>query len=53
LPSQNGAIERIITSRSPSSLLNGNSIAMPRSKPSMITYITTATPMMPAQINGR
>src|SRR6266446_3227564 len=42
LPSQNGAMEFIIWSRSRSVSANGNNMPIPRSKPSRITYIATA-----------
>ncbi len=53
MPSQNGATEFIIWSRSRSLFANGNNSAMPRSKPSRITYIATAMPITAAQITGR
>src|SRR6266853_2068030 len=53
LPSQNGATEFIIWSRSRSVSANGNKMPIPRSKPSRITYIATASPMIAAQITGR
>ena len=53
LPSQNGATEFIIWSRSCSVSANGNNMPIPRSKPSKITYIATASPMIAAQMTGR
>src|SRR5262245_45634291 len=46
-------MEASICSRSWSLRANGNRMPTPRSKPSRITYIATAMPMMPAQISGR
>src|ERR1700704_7211941 len=53
LPSQNGATEFIIWSRSRSVSANGNKMPIPRSKPSRITYMATASPMIAAQMTGR
>src|SRR5262245_7479653 len=46
-------MERVILSRSLSLRADWNRIPIPRSKPSMMTYITTAVPMTAAQIRGR
>src|SRR5262245_24387308 len=46
-------MDRVIRSRSLSLRVDGNRIPMPRSKPSIMTYITTAVPMTAAQIRGR
>src|SRR5690606_11647733 len=43
----------IITSRSAVSWKKGNRMPIPRSKPSITTYIMTPNRMMTAQINGR
>src|SRR5438309_1796145 len=51
-PSQNGATEFIIWSRSCSLSANGNKMPIPRSNPSRITYIATAQPMIAAQPPG-
>src|SRR5690606_38405840 len=53
LPSQMGATVFIITSRSPSLGKNGNKMPIPRSKPSITTYISTPKAIMPAQINDK
>ena len=53
LPSQNGATVLTIRSRWRSCRKAGNRMPMPRSKPSRITYMATATPISAAQITGR
>src|SRR3954469_2260816 len=52
LPSQIGATENIMRSRQVSLWAWVNMIPTPRSKPSAITYMTTAKPSAPAQISG-
>src|SRR5215212_5160352 len=52
LPSQTGATESIIRSRQLSDRAEVNRIPTPRSKPSTITYIATATARSPDQIKG-
>src|SRR5690606_19020852 len=53
LPSQTGATVFIMTSRSAASGKNGNSRPIPRSKPSITTYIITPNRMMMAHSSGR
>src|SRR5882757_502270 len=53
LPSQTGATVLTMVSRSPLSRTKGNRMPMPRSKPSMTTYIIKAKAMMTAQMIGR
>src|SRR5690606_25096022 len=53
LPSHTGATVFIITSRSAVCWKKGNRMPIPRSKPSITTYIMTPNRMMTAQINGR
>ncbi|MNY07083.1 hypothetical protein D3C86_1398680 [compost metagenome] len=53
MPSQTGATVFIITSRSVLPGMNGKRMPMPRSKPSMTTYIMMPKMMITAQISGR
>ena len=56
LPSQNGAIEPIIASRSASPGASANSMPTPRSEPSMTTYIAmlkaTASPSRTGRLDA-
>jgi hypothetical protein len=52
LPSQIGATESIMRSRQFSFRAALNRIPMPRSNPSAMTYMPTATAISPAQMTG-
>src|SRR5258705_10890836 len=53
LPSQTGATVFTRVSRSPRSRMNGKRMPIPRSKPSITTYIISPRPMITAQMTGR